>query len=105
MTYLRILPSTSECRLSTNIPDCKKYLEEPDVNLRAKNILAIKDTYGHLICKAINDGQNNIQSGLKTAYIEPYNEKLSMPNPIQIVLVFLCQDLDLPKKPKEPKAC
>jgi hypothetical protein len=86
-----------------DIPDCKKYLEEPDVNLRAENILAFKETYGHLICKAINDGRNNTQSGLKMAYIERYDDKLPMPDPIQIVLVILREDLELPKKPKEPK--
>jgi hypothetical protein len=87
-----------------DIPDCKKYLEEPDVNLKAENILAFKETYGQLICKAINDRQNNTQSGLKTAYIERYDDKLPMPNPIQIVSVILREDLELPKKPKEPNA-
>jgi hypothetical protein len=48
-----------------DIPDCKKCLEEPDVNLRAEYILAFKETYGHLICKAINDGRNNTNQALK----------------------------------------
>jgi hypothetical protein len=87
-----------------DIPDCKKYLEEPDVNVRSKNILAFKETYGQLICKAINDGQNTTQSGLKLAYIERCDEKLPMPDSLQIVSVIHRENLELPKKPKEPKA-
>jgi hypothetical protein len=39
------------------------------------------------------------------AYIERYDERKPMPDPIQLVLVIHCKNLELlPKKPKEPKA-
>jgi chromosome segregation ATPase len=40
-----------------DIPDCKKYLEEPDVNVRSKNTLAFKETYGQLMTGEILPNQ------------------------------------------------
>ena len=85
-----------------DIPDCKKYLEEPDAQMRAENIMAFKETYGQGICNAINSGRNNSQTGLKNAYIERYDSKKPLPDPLQLCDVVHRQNLTFPKEPEEP---
>lgn len=85
-------------RVMLDIPDCKKYLEGDD-DVVQENIKAFAETYGGFVCKGINDGRSNAQSGLKKAYLDRFDAKLPLPTPAQLLLVIKRKNMEMPAEP------
>ena len=52
-----------------DIQECRNKYLEGDVATVEENVKAFAANYGNVLCKAINDGRSNAQTGLKKEYL------------------------------------
>lgn len=83
------------------IPETKVILDGKDGPELKQILKAFSKSYGNALCTAINDARSEVQSGLKTAYLERSGTGASMPNSMQLLNVILRKGMNYPEEPED----
>lgn len=97
-----LLKATAQ--IMRDIPECRKFLEEEDVHVKADNIAAFRETYGHAICKGVNDGKITRKQALKTPTLTGTITSCQFLTPSNFFLSYTAKIWSYPRSQRNPTA-